>query len=73
MASRLMVLPSKEFGKIRLITIPEDVAEQEAFQHATGVIAGVEEKSGYSMEDIEDALEDNGFQLVECTLGPEID
>lgn len=73
MASKLMVLPSKEFGKIRLITIPEDVAEQEAFQHATGVIAGVEEKSGYSMEDIEDALEDHGFQLVECTLGPEIE
>ena len=73
MTSRLMVLPSKEFGKIRVVAIPEDVAEQEAFQHATGVIAGVEEESGYTMEDIEDALEGNGFQLVDCTLGPEID
>ncbi len=73
MSSKLMVLPSKEFGQIRLVQIPEDVAEQEAFQHATGIIAGVEEKSGYSMEDIEDALEDHGFRVVEHLLGPEID
>jgi transcriptional regulator of aromatic amino acid metabolism len=68
-----MVLPSKEFGQIRLVQIPDDVAEQEAFQHATGVIARVEEKSGYSLEEIEDALEEHGFNLVEHLLGPEID
>ncbi len=73
MSSKLMVLPSKEFGQIRLVQIPDDVAEQEAFQHATGIIAGVEEKPGYGMEDIEDALEDHGFRLVEHLLGPEID
>jgi hypothetical protein len=72
MASRLMVLPSREFGKIRVVAIPEDVAEQEAFQHATGVIAGVEEQGSYSPEDIEDALEEHGFQAVEFLLGPEI-
>jgi transcriptional regulator of aromatic amino acid metabolism len=68
-----MILPSKEFGQIRLVQIPDDVAEQEAFQHATGVIARVEENSGYSLEEIEDALEEHGFNLVEHLLGPEID
>jgi hypothetical protein len=67
-----MVLPSSDFGQIRLVTVPEDVAEQEAFQHATGVIASVEEKEGYSLEDIDDALEEHGFERVECLLGPEI-
>jgi NACalpha-BTF3-like transcription factor len=73
MSSKLMVLPSKEFGQIRLVQIPDDVAEQEAFQHATGVIASVEEQSGYSLEDIVDALEEHGFNLVDYLLGPELD
>jgi transcriptional regulator of aromatic amino acid metabolism len=68
-----MVLPSKAFEQIRLVQIPDDVAEQEAFQHATGVIASVEEKAGYSLEDIVDALEEHGFYLVDYQLGPEID
>ncbi len=72
MSSSFMVLPSKDFGQIRLVSIPDDVAEQEAFQHATGVIASVEEKSGYTLEDIEDALEAHGFELVDFLLGPEI-
>lgn len=72
MSAKYMVLPSPEFSRIRLVTIPEDVAEQEAFQHATGVIASVEEKSGYTLEDIEDALEAHGFELVDCLVGPEI-
>ena len=53
--------------------MPEDMAEQEAFQHATGIIARVEEQSGYTLEDIEDALEGHGFQLSDYSLGPEID
>ncbi len=72
MSSNLMVLPSKDSSQIRLVSIPDDVARQEAFQHATGVIASVEEKGGYSQEDIEDALEAHGFQLIDFVLGPEI-
>jgi transcriptional regulator of aromatic amino acid metabolism len=68
-----MVLPSKQFEKIRLVSVPEDMAEQEAFQHATGIIARVEEQAEYTLEDIEDALEGHGFQLSDYSLGPEID
>ncbi len=73
MSAKLMVLPSKQFDKIRLVSVPEDMAVQEAFQHATGIIARVEEQSGYTVEDIEDALEGHGFQLSDYALGPEID
>jgi hypothetical protein len=47
---------------------------QEAFRHATGVISGVEESTpDYSLEDIEEALEEQGFQPLEFVLGPTLD
>jgi hypothetical protein len=73
MSEKLLLLPSEEYGKIRLVRIPDDVDEHEAFRHATGIIASVEEtKPDRSLEDIEDALEEHGFQLVNFYLGPEL-
>jgi len=73
MAERLLLLPSGEYGKIRLVKVPNDVDEHEAFRHTTGVIAAVEEsKPDHSLEDIEDALEEHGFQMVSFILGPEL-
>ncbi len=73
MAERLLLLPSGENGKIRLVKVPNDVDENEAFRHTTGIIASVEEaKPDHSLEDIEDALEEHGFQLVNFILGPEL-
>ena len=74
MGEKLLLLPSGEFGKIRLVKVPDDMDEHEAFRHTTGVIASVEEaNSDCSLEDIEDALEEHGFQLVDYILGPELD
>jgi len=73
MAERLLLLPSGEYGKIRLVKVPNDVDEHEAFRHTTGVIASVEEANpDHSLEDIEDALEAQGFQVVNFILGPEL-
>ncbi len=73
MGERLLLLPSGEFGKIRLVNVPNDVDEHEAFRNATGVIALVEESNpNHSLEDIEDALEEHGFELVNFILGPEL-
>lgn len=73
MSERLLLLPSEEYGRIRLVRVPNDVDEHEAFRNATGVIASVEEANpGHSLEDIEDALEEHGFQLVNFILGPEL-
>ncbi len=73
MGEKLLLLPSGEFGKIRLVKVPDDLDGHEAFRNATGVIASVEEgNSSYTMEDIEDALEAKGFQLVDYILGPEL-
>lgn len=73
MSERLLLLPSVEYGKIRLVRVPEDVDGHEAFRNATGVIAAVEEGNpDHTLEDIEDALEEKGFQLVDYILGPEL-
>ncbi len=73
MGEKLLLLPSGEFGKIRLLRVPADLDEHEAFRNTTGVIASVEEGNpDCSLEDIEDALEEHGFQLVDYILGPEL-
>jgi len=43
MSARLMVLPACAQEKIRLVQIPRDMEQHEAYRHATGVISRVEE------------------------------
>jgi hypothetical protein len=74
MGNRLMVLPSAKPEGIRVVSIPDDVEAQEAFRHATGVISGVEESEpDYTWEDIEDALDEHGYRVLEFVLGPALD
>jgi hypothetical protein len=74
MPEKLMILPSKDPAKVRLLAIPEDLDAQEAFRHATGVIAASEEENpGAPTEEIYEALEERGFRRVEFVLGPALD
>ena len=74
MKKRLMILPANESRVIRLIRVPDDFEEHEAFRYVTGLIAGVEEETpDYTLEDITAALEDSGFEPVEFILGPSLD
>lgn len=74
MAAKLMLLPSKECKNIRMVSIPEHLDAHEAFRHATGIIASVEEESpDYEWDDIAEALEAQGFETVEFMVGPELD
>ncbi|MES9844721.1 MAG: hypothetical protein ABW162_04945 [Candidatus Sedimenticola sp. PURPLELP] len=71
MTAKLMVLQSSDPDKTRLVRIPVDMEEHEAYRHATGVIASVqEENTDCSWEDVEDALDAHGFQAVEFVIGP---
>jgi hypothetical protein len=73
MAARLMILPSKDPEKIRLVKIPEDFEEHEVYRAATGVIASVEASiPDYDWTDILESLEEHGFTEVEFILGPEV-
>lgn len=73
MSAKLMLLPSSEPHKPRLIAIPSDIDAHEAFRFATGIIAAVEEENpNCSWEDIEEVLEEKGFESVAYILGPEI-
>jgi hypothetical protein len=74
MNERLMVLPAKHFEHVRVLSMPEDMEEHEAFRHVTGVIASVQESNAdCSWEDVAEALEEHGFEAVEFVLGPEFE
>jgi len=74
MADRLMVLPSKDVGRVRLVTVPHDMSSHEAYRHVTGVIAEVpRDNEEHWVDDVLDNLEDHGFEAVEFILGPTLD
>ena len=73
MSDNLMVLPASEAANIRLIQIPDDFEQHEAYRYVTGLIAKVEENSDYTWDDILDLLEERGFESVEFVLGPSLD
>ena len=71
MATRLMILPSRDPRQTQLVQIPQDMEEHEAYRHATGLIAVLEEESPqYRAEQVLDMLEDHGFKPVACVMGP---
>ncbi len=73
MTDKLMILPSDNNEKTRLLRIPDDYEEHEVYRRATGIIAGIEENiPDYGWEDILEALEQAGFSEVPFVLGPEI-
>lgn len=73
MSDNLMVLPANEATNIRLIQIPDDFEQHEAYRYVTGLIAKAEENSDYTWDDILDLLEERGFESVEFVLGPSLD
>jgi hypothetical protein len=69
-----MLLPSRDFSRVRLVQMPDDFEEHEAFRYVTGIIAQVEEQDpDYDVDDILESLEDRGFTSVDFVLGPEAD
>jgi len=74
MQDKFMILPAKEASAIRLVRIPDDFEQHEAYRYATGLIAQIEEDNpDYGWEDIAAALEDQGFVPVDFILGPVLD
>ena len=73
MNDHLMILPAKEPASIRLIRIPDDFEKQEAYRYVTGLIARAEEDPDYTWDDIQDLLEERGFESIGFVLGPSLD
>lgn len=72
MAEKLMLLPSSDPDQARLVVIPDDYEQHEAYRLVTGLIAGVEQQDmDYDWQDVADVLEERGFTPVECVLGPQ--
>ncbi len=74
MTGRIMVLPSKNPARIRLVTVPQDLGPQEAYRLVTGLVAEVEEAAGdEGLADVLEALEGRGFEPLDFVLGPALD
>jgi hypothetical protein len=73
MTERLMVLPSKDVGQVRLVTVPEDMSSHEAYRYVTGLISEIPREQEHWMESVLEALEDHGFEKVDFILGPSLD
>jgi len=73
MYKNLMILPAKDPKDIRLLRIPDDFEEHEAYRYVTGLIAKAEEQSDYDWDDISDLLEQKDFEIIEFILGPVLD
>jgi len=73
MTNKLMILPSKDPQKTRLVKIPDDYEEHEVYRAATGAIARIEDNvPDYNWDDLMEELEDMGFEEVPFLLGPEV-
>jgi hypothetical protein len=74
MSDVLMILPASQPTDIRLVRVPDEFEQHEAYRHVTGLIASIEEENpGYTWEEIAASLEDHGFEPVEFILGPAVD
>lgn len=74
MTVSFMVLPATDHTAIRVVRVPPDFEQHEAYRHVTGLIASVEEDNpGYDWDDIESVLVEHGFETVDCMLGPALD
>ena len=74
MSDALMILPADNADAIRLVRVPDEFEQHEAFRHVTGLIASVEEDNpDCDWEDIAAVLEDHGFESVDFILGPALD
>lgn len=73
MNKTLMILPAADPKDIRVLRIPGDFEEHEAYRYVTGLIAKAEENADYSWDDISDLLEQKDFEVVDFILGPQLD
>ena len=74
MSGPIMVLPSKNPARIRLVRMPEDLGPQEAYRLVTGLVAELEAGADEAgLAEILDALEGRGFEPLDFVLGPALD
>ncbi len=69
----LMILPAATHEKTRLVAVPDDMESHDAYRRVTGIIASVQEGNpDCTWDDMQDALEEHGFEVLEYMLGPEL-
>lgn len=74
MCNRYVILPAHEYSAIRLVRIPRDLVQHEAYRYITGIIAKTEEQNpDYKWDDIAAELEDHNIEIIDFELRPALD
>jgi len=73
-----MLLPSGDPRRCRLLRMPRDLAPADAYRQVTGLMAALESAAGHGggrvpAEEVVEALEERGFELLPLVLGPSLD
>lgn len=71
MSETFMLLPGRTPVEARVVRLPHDLEEQEAYRRVAGIMAELRRSNaGYSKEDLPEALAEHGFSPVELIVGP---
>ena len=74
MSVQYMILPAADPRDLRLLQIPPDFEQQEAYRRVTALLAAVQEADPQcSWEDMAQVLESQGFTPLAYVLGPSLD
>ncbi len=74
MSVRYMILPAADLRDLRLLQIPLDFEQHEAYRRVTTLLAAVQEADPQcSWEDMAQVLESQGFTPLAFMLGPLLD
>jgi hypothetical protein len=74
MNDTLMILPASDPGSIRLVRVPADYQEDEAFRYVANLMTRLEEEDPMlAGDDVVAVLEDYGFEVLDFILGPSLD
>ncbi len=73
MSETFMILPAADQQPPRLVRVPEDYEQQEAYRHVTAVLAEVQERiPDWNWDDLAQELEAHGFTALDYVLGPSL-
>ncbi|MFQ5487289.1 MAG: hypothetical protein ACE5ET_02440 [Gammaproteobacteria bacterium] len=73
MSETFMILPAPDPQAPRLVRVPADYEQHEAYRHVTAVLAELQERTpDWSWEDLAQELEVHGFTCLDYILGPSL-
>ncbi len=73
MQDKFILLPAVHADQARLLKIPQEISEMDAYRRVTSLIAAHQERTAQpAIQDMIDSLADEGFVEVPLIIGPHL-